>query len=348
MRPGIQTQAFLAVVKKELASVLRDRTIVIAILIQLFIASFSSALLIGMLSLYDPDSAGIYANIQIDVAMVGEDSTLKDYLADRGARALPYATLEQAEADFQQGKVRAILVLPEERGDLVNMKLFLPREEAVGSIILNLLQEPLKRYENTLRVQRGVNVRYTDLKGQPPTTFEFIYSVILPILMFFPAFVAGGMVVDSISEEIENDTLDTLLSAPLSLNAVVGAKIAAAIFLAAIQCLAWLGLLHFNGIAIQNFGLVLLLAAITAGIVAFGAATITVVFQDRERSQFVFSLALLAAVSASFMLGVSPVNTVARLAIGDYYTNGLDVLVFASFLAVLVVVFSRATQRARP
>ena len=39
---------FLALVKKELSSVLRDRTILIAILLQLFIASFSSALLLGM------------------------------------------------------------------------------------------------------------------------------------------------------------------------------------------------------------------------------------------------------------------------------------------------------------
>ena len=44
---------FLAVVKKEIGSVIRDRTILIAILLQLFIASFSSALLLGMLSLYD-------------------------------------------------------------------------------------------------------------------------------------------------------------------------------------------------------------------------------------------------------------------------------------------------------
>jgi ABC-2 type transport system permease protein len=45
-----------AVIKKELTSVVRDGTIVISILIQLFIASFSSGLLLGMLSLYDPDT----------------------------------------------------------------------------------------------------------------------------------------------------------------------------------------------------------------------------------------------------------------------------------------------------
>ena len=112
-------KAFLAVMKKELTSVLRDRTILIAIVIQLFIASFSSALLIGMLSLYDADSAGLYANLQIDVALIGEDTALlTGYLADRGVRAISYATLEQAEADYYQGKVRAIGVCNFGQGDL--------------------------------------------------------------------------------------------------------------------------------------------------------------------------------------------------------------------------------------
>ena len=63
---------FLAVVKKELASVARDRTILIAILIQLFIASFSSALLISLLSLYDADSAGLYNALNLQVAVINE------------------------------------------------------------------------------------------------------------------------------------------------------------------------------------------------------------------------------------------------------------------------------------
>ena len=62
---------FLAVVKKELASVIRDRTIVIAILIQLFIASFSSALLLGMLSLYDSDTIMKFSGAGIKIGMVG-------------------------------------------------------------------------------------------------------------------------------------------------------------------------------------------------------------------------------------------------------------------------------------
>ncbi len=64
---------FLALVKKELGSVFRDRTIIIAILIQLFIASFSSALLLGMFSLYDADTILRYSG-----------SWIKDWRGRRG------------------------------------------------------------------------------------------------------------------------------------------------------------------------------------------------------------------------------------------------------------------------
>ena len=63
---------FFAVVKKEIGSVLRDRTIIIAVLIQLFIASFSSSLLLGMLSLYDADTIMRFSGEGIHLGVVGE------------------------------------------------------------------------------------------------------------------------------------------------------------------------------------------------------------------------------------------------------------------------------------
>ena len=55
--------AFWAMVKKELTSTMRDSTIWIAVVIQLFLASFSSALLVGMLS-------GTYSSIFNAVPLV--------------------------------------------------------------------------------------------------------------------------------------------------------------------------------------------------------------------------------------------------------------------------------------
>ncbi|MEA4906970.1 MAG: ABC transporter permease [Anaerolineaceae bacterium] len=341
-------QAFLAVVKKELGAVLRERTILIAVLIQLFIASFSSALLVGLLSLYDADSAGLYASYSIHVGVLGPRPEVLDAaLEERGVAVTPFEQLPEAREAFFRGQVQAILVLPEEGGTPQEVRLYLPHSEAAAALILNYLQEPLKRYENALRQAEGIPVRYTDLGGIPPTTFEFLYAVILPILMFFPAFVAGGMVIDSLSEEIENHTLDTLLSAPLSLRTAVEAKITAALLLALVQCLAWLGLLWINGVRIHNPGLVLLLALVTAGMVTLGSAVVTVLLRDRERSQFVFSLALLVLASASFFTDLSPIKMLARLATGDYYTGGQDVLVLLCGVGLFYLLFRTVTRQVR-
>lgn len=338
--------SFLAVIKKELSSVIRDRTIIIAILIQLFIASFSSALLLGMLSLYDPDTIMQVSGAGISIGVVhSSDDLLESLMSRRGLHVIPYATLTDANAAFHQGEVIAILDAPQDANGLTQVNLYLPDSDTASSLIRMVIQEPLKQYENTLRAEKGIEVRYADLTGKPSTSFEFLYSVLIPMLMFFPAFVAGSMSVDSITEEVENNTLQTLLSAPLTINGMIGAKIAASVILAALQCIAWLGLLQLNGITLQNTGWIFLLAVIIAGITSTFAAIGAVLLRDRERSQFIYSLCLLAAAAISTLLKLSPITTLSRLAIGDYYTNGWDVLVFAAFLAGLYLLLLKVSRR---
>jgi ABC-2 type transport system permease protein len=335
---------FWAVVKKELTSVIRDRTIIISLLIQLFIASFSSALLLGMLSLYDSDTIMKFSGAGIKLGMVGE-SRLASFVSQRGLTVVPFATLTDAETEFFQGGVSAILVVPAGAQDTAEIKLYLPDNEAVSSIIRMVVQEPLKQYENYLREKNGIEVRYTDLKGKPSISFEFIYSVLLPMLMFFPAFVSGSMSVDSLTEEVENNTLPTLLSAPLSLNGMISAKITSSVIISILQCIAWLSLLQLNGIAIQHTGWILLLALIVAGITSTSAMLGAVLLKDRERSQFIYSLSLLAATSISTLLNVSPITTLSRLAIGDAYTGGWNVAVFAVVLGGLYLLLWKLSRR---
>lgn len=335
---------FLAVVKKELGSVIRDRTIVISILIQLFIASFSSALLLGMLSLYDSDTIMRFSGSGIKIGMVGK-SPLDSFISQRGLTIVPFASLSEAEAVFFQNGVSAIFVVPEGIQDTAEIKLYLPDNEAVSSLIRMVVQEPLKQYENTLRRQNGIEVRYADLKGKPATSFEFMYSVLLPMLMLFPAFVSGSMSVDSLTEEVENNTLQTLLSAPLSLNGMISAKITSSVIIAIVQCIAWLSLLRLNDIAIENTGCILLLALIMAGITSTFAVLGAVLLKDRERSQFIYSLSLLAATAISTLLNVSPITTLSRLAIGDAYTSGWNVAVFAAFLVGLYFLLLKLSRR---
>jgi len=337
---------FLAVVKKELWSVIRDRTILIAVLIQLFIASFSSGLLLGMLSLYDADTIMEYSGMAIKIGLVGPaGNPLETFMQQRKLQVIRFDSLNQAEAEFYKNTVNAIVVIPENIQNTAEIKLYLPNSDAVSSLIRMVVQEPLKQYENYLRAQNGIKVNYTDLKGKPSTSFEFIYSVLLPMLMFFPAFVAGSMTIDALTEEAESNTLQTLLSAPLTINAMIGAKIVAAVILSTLQCLTWLVLLWLNGIMVQRGGWILLLSVLVAGITSSAAALAAVLLKDRERSQFIYSLMLLAAAALSTLLDLSPIKTISRLAIGDAYTSGWNVAVFAVFLAGLYLLLTKMSRR---
>ena len=337
---------FLAVVKKELTAVLRERTIVISILIQFFIASFSSGLLLGMLSLYDADTIMQFSGSNIRIGVVGSASDqLATRMSERGLNVISFDTLANAQAAYFAGDVIAFVDAPQNADGLTQVKLYLPDSEAVSSIIRMVIQEPLKQFENDLRKANGVEILYTDLKGKPATSFEFVYSVLIPMLMFFPAFVAGSMSIDAITEEIEGKTLQTLLSTPLTVSGMVGAKITSAVILAIVQCAAWLMLIQLNGTVIQNKGWILSMALVIAGITSTMAALSATFLQDRERSQFIYSLLLLAGVGISTLLNISPITTLSRLSIGDPYTNGWDVMIFALIFFALFGFLLQSSRR---
>jgi ABC-2 type transport system permease protein len=337
---------FIAVVKKELGSVLRDRTILIAILLQLFIASFSSALLLGMLSLYDADTILRESGARIKIGVVdATDDSFGTFLAERELTVIPFATLTEAESAFYEGKISAIIDTPQDANGLTELKLYLPDSDTISSLIRVAIQEPLKQYENYLRSQKRVEIHYTNLQGEPSTSFEFVYSVLLPILMFFPAFVAGSLSIDSLTEEFENNTVQTLLSAPLTVNRMISAKILSVLILSILQCGAWLVLLKLNGIAVQNIGWIFLLAMIVSGITSTSAALAAILLKDRERSQFIYAIMLLAGVAISNLLKLSPIITLSRLAIGDHFISGWNVALFAIFLTGLYLLLWKVSRR---
>ena len=315
-------------------------------LIQLFVASFSSGLLLSMLSLYDPDTILRFAGSSIRIGMVdAADHPLNIFLMDRGLTVIPFGTLQEAEAAFYEGKINAIVDTLQAANGITEIKLYLSDSAARSSLIRTAIQEPLKQYENYLRSQRGIAIHYANLQGEPSTSFELVYSVLLPLLMYFPAFVGGSLSIDSLTEEVENNTIQKLVSAPLTINGLVSAKISSVLILSFWQCSAWLVRLKLIGIAIQNIGWIFLLALIVSGITATSAALCAILLKDRERSQFIYAHMLLAGMAMSNLLKLSPIVTLSRLAIGDHFICGWNVALFAIFLAGLSMLLSKVSHR---
>jgi ABC-type Na+ efflux pump permease subunit len=267
------------------------------------------------------------------------------YLRERNITVKSFSDLTGAEAAFQSGQVDTVMFIPESRAGIVDMKLTLPELDTKKTVIFMVLDEPLKRYENYLREASGVPLNYSNTGGRPHTTYEFLYSLIIPILMLFPALIAGSIVIDTVSEELENKTFDTLMSAPVSLSQVFTAKISAAVITAVIQVVMWIGLLRLNSITIHNPALVTLLAVIIATAISVGTAIIALYFKDRERAQFVYSIVLIAAVGGSYFLNPSPFSLITRLAAGDPNTGTLGVALYIIPLMVAGIMFFNVSKR---
>lgn len=338
---------FWILVRKELRSIKKEKTILFAMLIQFFIASFSSIMLTGIMAFYDPTSIGENSNVNIKVGYVGDAASPVMYslVEKRNIQVFPIPDIAGAEKAFQSNQLDAIVSVPASEAGIVDMQLFLPESDAQSTVILMTLNEPLKKAENAMREANGVQLNYSDLEGKPSTDYEFLYSIIIPLLMFFPALIAGSIVIDTFSEELEGKTLDTLWAAPISLNQIFSSKVFAAILTALFQCALWVGLLRINGFSIENLVPVLSLSVIVAAAVSFAAGIIGLYFKDRERSQFIYSLVLLGAVGLSYLSNPSPFSLLTRLAVGDYSVGLGQVASYLLPLMGVAGVFLLASKR---
>ena len=64
------------IAKKEFSGLLSERTILLAVLLQLFVALFSSFLMVGLTSMYDPASLSQYSRFKYNVGYAGTDTDL--------------------------------------------------------------------------------------------------------------------------------------------------------------------------------------------------------------------------------------------------------------------------------
>ncbi|MEN6395623.1 MAG: ABC transporter permease, partial [Methanoregula sp.] len=78
----MKTRHVTIIAKKEFRGLYGEKTILLAILLQLFIALFSSFLMVGLTSMYDPTSLSRYSHFRYDVAYAGNESPLLGYLED--------------------------------------------------------------------------------------------------------------------------------------------------------------------------------------------------------------------------------------------------------------------------
>jgi len=114
--------SYLSMLKRELKSITREKTIMFAILIQFFVASFSSIIMVGIMAFYDPSSISQNSNNRINLGLVNEnDPAVNDLLRQDGVIVRTFLDSNRAEEEFREGKLDAIMIVPQSSNGVVDM-----------------------------------------------------------------------------------------------------------------------------------------------------------------------------------------------------------------------------------
>jgi ABC-type Na+ efflux pump permease subunit len=322
-------QSRLTIAGRELAGLRAEKTILLAIAIQLFIAAFSSFLVVGLVSMYDPGSLG---GAEVEVAGAGDAVSDLERAASEveGASVTRYEDAAAARLAFDRNAADAVVVANRNDDGRISAVVTAPDATVETTVIVVQLRELLRTYELNERADRVAYLSeppllLPDRTGSSPY-FTFTYTVLIPVLVFLPVFISGSLVVDSITEEIDEGTLELLRVAPVTLGEIVDGKALAAVAIAPGQALLWLLLLRANGTPVANVPSILaLMTALTTLVVALAVA-ISALAPDRRAAQFLYSIGVVLFGGATAMAG-GPANAVARLAIdsADATTTALVV-----------------------
>jgi len=126
------------IAKKELSSLFNEKTLILALLVQLFVASFSSLLVLGLTSFYDPEALGGYSTTGVEVGIVGYEENLIGFTNRKDVSLHFYGDFQTALNAFDHGKIDAILTIPENVDvsgtDIIRLTLYLPDSDIKGTL----------------------------------------------------------------------------------------------------------------------------------------------------------------------------------------------------------------------
>jgi ABC-2 type transport system permease protein len=237
----------------------------------------------------------------------------------------------------------------------VIVTLYLIQNDLQSSMISSRLKEALSHYEQDLREVRNDRLQMQPVALEFPANhsggdfFEFIYSLLVPLLLFLPVIISAALIIDFITEEYQLSTLETLLSAPVSLSEVVFGKILAAEILVPLQAGTWLLLLQANGVRISGTVEILLFVSITALCLILLSALIALHYRERTNAQTIFSLGFVILIMAVLAVPENPINMVVRIASATAGMERLPIFgilcLGALLLGGIVSVYTRRVDR---
>ena len=307
----------LALAGKEARDIFRERTILVSLLVQLFVAGFSTFLSVGLTGLYDPESVQAYP--RTDVAYAGPGG-FDAYLRDVPNLDIESMEVREALEAFRDGEVGAVV---EETWDGPNgtryISVLVPDGTIEATLLLTQMKGMLQEYEHDVRIERQERlaqeiIESPQVRSGRGASYAFTYGTLLPLLVLTPIFLSGAIAGDSFVHEVQTRTLVLLRSSPLSGSGILLGKLLVPVLLAPAQVLLWLGLLELNGIHTDGLLLVLAITTVLALLMAGIGIALASLIRHEGQVQATYALLVLVLAVAALTLPHDPLNVLALAA----------------------------------
>jgi ABC-2 type transport system permease protein len=317
----VSLRGALAVAGKDLRDILRERSILASLAVQLFVAGFSTFLSVGLSGLYDPSSIDAFPRADVGYAGPGG---FDRYLEASGQSNLRLVRLDPAEGleRFDAGGLAMLVEETVAEDGTRTVTLLLPEGTLQTTLLLTQAKGLLQDYEHDLRTANQDRLGQEVLRVQAPdsgraASYGFVYGTLLPLLVLTPVFLSGAIAGDAFVQEVQTRTLLLLRASPLSVPAVLAGKVLVPVLLAPAQVALWAGLLALNGIAVHGLPAILALATLMAVLLASLGVALASWVRKEGQVQAAYAVAVLLLGVASLLLPHDVLNLVALLGSGD-------------------------------
>lgn len=313
-----------ALAGKELRDILRERSIVVAIVVQLFIAGFSAFLSAGLSGLYDPSAPHVLPAVDVGYAGPGG---FDHYLVAHPNLHVHTIDVATGRSEFAAGRLNAVIEETGTSNGVRTISLLLPDGTIEGTLLLTQLKSLLQDYEHDLRLQRQDRLHQTILEVTPAlpsgsSSYAFVYANLLPLLVFTPIFLSGAIAGDAFVQEVQSRSLLVLRSTPLSGSALVAGKLLVPVLLAPLEVALWVFLFALNHMVVHGLVALLTLTALLTLLMASLSIALASWVRHEGQVQAAYALLVLLLAVSSLLLPHNPLNLVALLATGSVPWRG--------------------------
>ena len=294
---------------REINAMLKERSFLLMILLELLLVSSSGLLSVGYVLMTSPESSTTLTQLSnlVYVGIVSDtpDGFSKAFEAG-GVHYTNYHSFSVAYKDFVDGLTDAVVVgdISEDAKPSV-VTVYLPSNSPKAPITKLALKRVFLSLEDSLRRQKVDTyaprlqfATYRIMNYKPQARYVEIYFVFtLPLLLFLPCVVSGSLSIDSITQDLESKRMLNLVAAPLTYAQIVFGKSAGSFLLSIFQSALWLAVMSLTFINPQNH-LTLLFICGLYSVIFMNAGTIIALYVKRmKNSQILYTFISMSAIS---------------------------------------------------